>query len=325
MHLDEVQAFKREAKKIIFREMINLAAIEKEEKRVIPRCPPAVGIHPSPGGEYQLAVRARNESDLPARSLQQILSIAHRLGGEIDLRYTGNIELAARCRPLTIGASIGQASDDLAGAAGTLGCFVYKRGSSELLLLSNRHVIAFPRSEVGQYIIQPGGIDGGISGQDNIAELVEFIAPQIDSPNKVDAAIAKIFEVDGIEPDFVGEGYTLQGARNEPELDIPVIKVGRTTDITHGKISAFEMEVYLHGTNNQRGLMYEGQIEIEGTEEITAFCEPGDSGSLILDSEGFAIGLLFARSEYGNLTYANPINWVLTELDVELALGRETN
>ena len=52
---------------------------------------------------------------------------------------------------------------------------------------------------------------------------------------------------------------------------------------------------------------------------ITPFSAPGDSGSLIVDeATGYAVGLLFAGSDRYNITYANKIENVLHQLNVEL-------
>ena len=44
--------------------------------------------------------------------------------------------------------------------------------------------------------------------------------------------------------------------------------------------------------------------------------DPGDSGSIVVDTENKAVGLLFAGSAMA--TIINPIEYVLKELDVEL-------
>jgi hypothetical protein len=48
------------------------------------------------------------------------------------------------------------------------------------------------------------------------------------------------------------------------------------------------------------------------------FSSGGDSGSLILDNEGYAVGKLFAGSDLQNITIANPIQPYLDLLDAEL-------
>ena len=69
-------------------------------------------------------------------------------------------------------------------------------------------------------------------------------------------------------------------------------------------------------------LSFDNQIEIEGAGSA-AFSDGGDSGSLIVDDEGSAVGLLFAGGDVGGrnnmgLTYANPIGAVLQNLGADL-------
>ena len=69
-------------------------------------------------------------------------------------------------------------------------------------------------------------------------------------------------------------------------------------------------------------LRFDNQIEIEGAGN-KAFSDSGDSGSLIVDAQQRAVGLLFAGGDVGGsngkgLTYANPIGAVLDKLKVDL-------
>jgi hypothetical protein len=100
-----------------------------------------------------------------------------------------------------------------------------------------------------------------------------------------------------------------------------VAKVGRTTGPTQGRISAIEVDDVVVEYDVGE-VSFDDQIEIEST-GAGAFSAGGDSGSLILDEEFRACGLLFAGSETGGsngrgLTYANPIAVVLKKLAIEL-------
>lgn len=48
------------------------------------------------------------------------------------------------------------------------------------------------------------------------------------------------------------------------------------------------------------------------------FAEQGDSGSLVIDEENRAVGLLFATASGVDIAYANPISKVLNYFDVQL-------
>jgi hypothetical protein len=93
------------------------------------------------------------------------------------------------------------------------------------------------------------------------------------------------------------------------------IKVGRTTGLTHGSITAVGVVTgpipYDPGP-----CWFQGQFEIEG-ENGTLFSDHGDSGSAIVSTTGEVIGLLYAGN--GTQTYACPIQAVLTALNCTLA------
>ena len=101
-----------------------------------------------------------------------------------------------------------------------------------------------------------------------------------------------------------------------------VHKVGRTTGVRHGRVTAFELDGV--AVEYDIGVIsFDDQIEIEGGGN-RAFSDAGDSGSLIVDGEMRAGALLFAGGDHGGsngkgLTYANPIGAVLQALNVKLA------
>jgi hypothetical protein len=100
--------------------------------------------------------------------------------------------------------------------------------------------------------------------------------------------------------------------------------VGRTTEHTHGRITAVEVDglVVEYGQAVHR---FDDQIEITG--RAGAFSGRGDSGSVIWRSRDRApMALLFAGSETGGaagtgVTFANPLATVLATLGVEWVAG----
>ena len=101
-----------------------------------------------------------------------------------------------------------------------------------------------------------------------------------------------------------------------------VHKVGRTTGVRHGRVTAFELDGV--AVEYDIGVIsFDNQIEIEGPGN-KSFSDAGDSGSLIVDDQMLAAALLFAGGDHGGsngkgLTYANPIAAVLKALKVKLA------
>ena len=102
-----------------------------------------------------------------------------------------------------------------------------------------------------------------------------------------------------------------------------VAKLGRTTGLTRGRVTAFEMDNVVVGYDIGN-VRFDDQVEIEGAGD-GPFSDGGDSGSLIVGRDKRGVALLFAGSDQGGangqgLTYANPLRAVLDALKVELAL-----
>jgi hypothetical protein len=115
---------------------------------------------------------------------------------------------------------------------------------------------------------------------------------------------------------------TLAGQRSDLQVGDVVHKVGRTTGVRHGRVTAFELDGV--AVEYDLGVIsFDDQIEIEGAGH-RALSDAGDSGSLIVDDQLRAAALLFAGGDHGGsngpgLTYANPIGAVLQALKVKLA------
>jgi hypothetical protein len=246
-------------------------------------------------------------------------------GAACDVRDVGVVsalqwdagELQTRVRPLRPGLSVAH----LGVTAGTIGGFVVAEGDERLQVLSNNHVLAdSDRAGPGDVVVQPGPADGGESPSDRIG-TVERVAPLLrDRPNVVDAATAVLD--DGIPADLAYPAGPLVGVA-EAGLGQQVEKVGRTSGVTRGEVTAIELD----GLTVQYpvGLVrFDDQIEVTG-DGPGPFSAGGDSGSVVYDpGSNDAVGLLFAGSERGGpggqgLTYCNPISVALNELDVRLA------
>ena len=275
---------------------------------------------------YRLAVRLQ---DRALEKSELVDRIAARARGEVDVRYVGRIRARAKPwyrskqRPLLIGSSTGFLASGFI-MAGTLGCFVRSGSSSALYILSNNHVLAdenrYPR---GGNIVQPGALDGGSPTADRVAKLTRFVRLGPGQTNFVDCAIAKLNATVQADPHKLKGIGTLAGQRtSDLQVGDVVHKVGRTTGVRHGRVTAFELDgvtvEYDIGV-----LSFDNQIEIEGAGN-RSFSDAGDSGSLIVDEQMLAAALLFAGGDHGGsngkgLTYANPIAAVVRALNVKLA------
>lgn len=249
-----------------------------------------------------------------------------------------------KLRPAQPGVSIGHYKI----SAGTLGAVVQDRNSKELLLLSNNHVLANltdgsdNRSIIGDKILQPGTFDGGDKENDVIGYLSRFIPIHKDSSNPrckyailfesimnkiinlfrphyrigviretelintVDCAVATPVLPDSISPNILEIGEVIGCKDATPGMMVK--KSGRSSGVTHSIVLATDVTFKI-GVNPQESAIFCDQI-LTGPLSV-----PGDSGSLVLSEDNYAIGLLFAGSDQA--TMCNKISNVLQALDIE--------
>lgn len=284
-------------------------------------------------GENLLAVRIFGKGNFWRNKFEWFRRIT---SGEVDIQFVGDVNALPpvveaqrenrpwnrqRVRPLRIGSSISHGNV----TAGTLGCFV-KDPDSYTYILSNNHVIANQnQAKRWDKICQPGTYDGGSTDNDQVATLQKWITIQ-EKNNLVDAAIAMTSEDENHSSlDELGK---LNGMYEEEiEPGHIVAKFGRTTGVTLGRVTAVEVDNVGVGFSDG-ARFFDQQIEIEGAEDV-AFCQGGDSGSMVVSaSDGrkgshYALGLLFAGGPRGGsngkgLTYVNYLSNVFKALDVKL-------
>ncbi|MYD95612.1 MAG: hypothetical protein F4Y02_18445 [Chloroflexi bacterium] len=220
-----------------------------------------------------------------------------------------------RLSPAPCGVSIGHAQpvgdSQLMAHTGTLGCLVDTPVGR--CILSNNHVLA---GSIGDYIYQPGPSDAAASGSSTrIAALTDFERLRFGGAiNRIDAAIAGLHDVALATPDIMTIGLPANPPV-APALGQAVVKHGRTTGLTFGSVvdTSFDGDVYYDGNV----AYFEDQIVVVG--DSGPFSEPGDSGSLVLDTSGpHPVGLLFAGDD--SQTIANPIQFVLNRFGATVAV-----
>ncbi len=235
-----------------------------------------------------------------------------------DVVETGRIQaLQARTdrwRPAPGGVSIGHYRI----TAGTLG--VVARRAGVRMILSNNHVLANENAaSIGDPILQPGPYDGG-TDRDRIATLETFVPIVFDGfldwllslfgiarpvRNVVDAALGKPLR-DADVSDEILEIGTVSGTATGT-IGMTVKKSGRTTGLTQGQITAVAATVRVfYGLT--RTARFRDQLV------ASALSQGGDSGSLIVDADDRAVGLLFAGSS--NTTILNPIGEIVRLLGI---------
>jgi hypothetical protein len=259
-----------------------------------------------------------------------------------DVRLLGTSRTGA-LRPARPGISISHYKV----SAGTFGAVVRDRSTGETLILSNNHVLANlsngadGRAAVGDRILQPGMYDGGDDKSAVIGHLRRFVPlhrqdvspvcriarwfgkllngvihtvrPQYrvevwrenDRHNQVDCAVAAPVSADLVSADILEVG-AVAGTR-AAALGMAVKKSGRSSGLTSSIVLATDITIKV-GMNYGEYGVFAGQI-LAGPMSM-----PGDSGSLVLSDDNYAVGLLFAGSEQATLF--TPIDRVLDALEV---------
>lgn len=289
------------------------------------------------------------EKKLPSQQLSRRELIPRKMGElETDVIAVGRIRLlnsrTVQLRPAQPGVSIGH----YLVSAGTLGAVVRDRRTKEKLILSNNHVLANTtngrdgRASIGDPIYQPGVYDGGNEAA-KIGTLLRFVPiersqSEVDcltgkgllwitntflkalrshyrvailaerrQGNLVDAAVARPDDPAMVSEEILEIGKVTGVAA--VELGQKVWKSGRTSGVTSGKVTAVAVTVQVEVGSNEQAWF---------TDQVVSDLpsRPGDSGSLVVDEQHRAVGLLFAGSD--KYTVFTPIQKVLDALQVEI-------
>jgi hypothetical protein len=213
---------------------------------------------------------------------------------------------------------ISGANTNLTGQSGTIGYFCTPKSRlprrKEIHLLSNSHVFADLRKakvDDSDLIMQPS--PGEPASNRPIGALVNFSAlkfdQDIEEPNHIDAAIARLWEPHPHKPviPLIGavKGYV---EKKDIEVGEAARKFGRTTGYTEGRVFSIYLDIWIRYDRTGQSAFFQNQVLIEPSlPEFTKFASKGDSGSLLVDAEQHAIGLIFAgRSEIPKSPQALP-------------------
>ncbi len=287
----------------------------------------------------KLPIESLSANDVVPKEVDGVKTDVIRVGKVVAYQNPKN-----RLRPASPGCSIGH----YAITAGTLGAVVRDVTTNEMLLLSNNHVMANSNdAKTGDTILQPGPADGGKAPQDRIADLLRFVkiayksgdggggdgsecpfanliskimnaiasvlgsktrlmAIKAQATNLVDAAVAKPWQTSAIDENTLQIGK-IKGTATAT-IGMAVKKSGRTTGLTQGTITVLDATIDV-GYGGNRVATYEHQLLSND------MSDPGDSGSLLVDSQNHAVGLLFAGSD--EVTVYNPIETVLQQLNIK--------
>ena len=225
--------------------------------------------------------------------------------GQSEKSLLGQYPNGIRQQQEVIIGGISGANTNLAGQSGTIGYFCTRKSRlprrKEIHLLSNSHVFADLRKakvDDGDLIMQPSPGEPGSNRP--IGTLVNYSALKFDGdikePNHVDAAIAKLWGPQQHNPviPLIGtvNGYV---KRENVEIGEAARKFGRTTGYTEGRVFSIYLDIWIRYDRTGQSAFFQDQFLIEpALPEFTKFVSKGDSGSLLVDANQHAIGLIFA-------------------------------
>jgi hypothetical protein len=226
--------------------------------------------------------------------------------------------LTGTYRPVPIGVSAGNAIECL---PGTIAC-VLQRGSRKFLLSANHVFARQNQAAIGEAIVQPSLPDldpacGPAPSSAVVAHLSDFQPVVYDgkTPNLMDAAIAEFdlppSQLSASTPDG---GYGAPSATPvPPAADLPVMKLGRTTGLTHAVIKAINVKVKLGFPSGTA--LFVGQVLTS-----PGFGAFGDSGALVVAEDGAngPVGMVIGGSNNGS-AIVSPIGPILDRFAASIA------
>ena len=289
------------------------------------------------------------EEKVSTKKLNNKDIVPNKLGSyRTDVIEIGELEFQnmrkTKTRPAQPGVSIGHYKI----SAGTMGAVVRDRQTGKKLILSNNHVLANltngrdDRARKGDPVLQPAKYDNGLQSEDVIGYLERFVPLRTDFQEQL-CPLARGFEI--LMNNFIRQfkpGYSFRIQKDKPknkvdcavarpdngknikkeilemgeitDIESPVLgetvrKSGRSTGLTSGKVRVIDTTVEVR-MSEQKSALFEKQFITD------PMSSPGDSGSLIVNDNNQAVGLLFAGS--GQASVCNDIHLVFSSLGIEL-------
>ena len=202
------------------------------------------------------------------------------------LKALQQLDPRQRYRPAPTGVSTSRA-DEM--GAGTSGWYVVDE-DGEVYAISNNHVWAKENKGIrGDPLLQPARLDGGDPEKDAVYTLYDFVPIDFSQTalNYVDVAVAKPITYSDVYMAILNTGGVT--GKRVPDVGEKVVKHGRTTALTNGKVIDTSATVAVeYGTGTA---IFTDVLLIEGV------AKGGDSGSPVLTTKNELVGLLFAGSE----------------------------
>ncbi|MCI0399568.1 MAG: hypothetical protein L0332_16425 [Chloroflexi bacterium] len=260
-------------------------------------------------GTMEAAAIATGDAQATAGAIAQATSNAQATAGVIaqatsDARATEAVvahvtadaansaaERFDRVRPLRPGLSVGGG-----GSSGTLGAFVRDEQGNVYLLAYTSAVTG----DAATQVLQPAPVDGGETPADVVASLTGsttglFSLARLENGVEFETTIPGIGPIRGI---------------GEPAVGMAVQFLGRTSGLNSGTINAVDVTVSIPLNDGS-------QVRLTDVFITNRVSKEGDGGALVVDEQGFALGLIAGGSE--DATVIIPIEELLDDFDVEFA------
>ncbi len=196
---------------------------------------------------------------------------------------------------------------------GTVAVGVQDLWTGARCVLSCNHVLGrLGHGHVGDATVQPAIDDGGINPVDAVGALLRWVPLYLrGAPNWADAAIAACAP-DDVTAHVHGIGPIHESACASTVSPGDVVtKVGRSSGLTKGKVVMTDTSV----NPNYKALGFDESVLFMDQIVVDIHAEYGDSGSLLLDKDNRAIGLLFGGVKY---SWFNPFRAIEYLLAVRL-------
>ncbi len=181
------------------------------------------------------------------------------------------------------------------------------------ILSTNSAIASLNDARAGDPILQPVLGDGGMYPSDMIARLTRYVTIEFSTDcsqpvNYVDAAIAE-GNLQDLNRKIYWGGH-VKDLYTTPSVNDIVQKSGRTTGFTTGRVTTINTTLDMNYSNGRKA-RFEKQIIATGMSN-----EPGDSGSLVLNLDEHAVGLISGGSS--TATIINNILFVQALLKVRV-------
>lgn len=204
-------------------------------------------------------------------------------------------------RPLRSGLSIG----GINGTTGTLGYFVIDE-QGQVYILSSVEVLGTTLDEA---VLQPSPFDGGQRPEDIIGQLSDLL-PQEGNILTAQTLVALARLAPGIQIEATVPDIGPILGTQVPAVGMAVSKLGRSTGLTRGTIASINQVVTVQ--------VGERSLRLQGSALATLDSSEGDEGALVVNQEGYAVGIVIAVVESSRQTVIAPLQPALTSFGIRL-------